>query len=394
MSLRSVDGEGEALSKGERIEARPQGMPTFYPGVITSINPGSNGTAYGILYDDGEKEAMVKRLRIRKPGFGQRYTLSTGTRIEAHFQGQSGRNSLYDGVISAVNSDGTYDITYNDGDIEKSVKRNLIYAICDVKKKKGEAGNKSTESNAPIATKLAHEKKDTALQQFKTKGVTAIFQKFDTDNSKLWRLKNWDTFLKALNEPTLSSIDLTIEKFCEMLSVSCVGEGDKAATQVEALLKYYDDEDNDLSVDLKSLGLLSADGTLAEETSASGVGQPSKCIQVDDLKKETKVKARYGGQANFYAGIIDRCNDDGSYNILYEDGDRELMVPRFRIRLLGTENSTKELNIGDVVDAAFKMDKKKLYKGKISKLSSDGTYEVHFDDGDKDVLAREYIYFY
>jgi len=328
MSLRSVDGEGEALSKGERIEARPQGIPTFYPGVITSINPGSNGTAYGILYDDGEKEAMVKRLRIRKPGFGQRYTLSTGTRIEAHFQGQSGRNSLYDGVISAVNSDGTYDITYNDGDIEKSVKGNLIYAICDIKKKKGEAGNKSTESNAPIATKLAHEKKDTALQQFKTKGVT------------------------------------------------------------------YDDEDNDLSVDLKSLGLLSADGTLAEETSASDVGQPSKFIQVNDLKKETKVKARYGGQANFYAGIIDRCNDDGSYNILYEDGDRELMVPRFRIRLLGTENSIKELNIGDVVDAAFKMDKKKLYKGKISKLSSDGTYEVHFDDGDKDVLAREYIYFY
>ena len=45
-----------------------------------------------------------------------------------------------------------------------------------------------------------------------------------------------------------------------------------------------------------------------------------------------KVEARYMGEADFFAGQIAACNDDGTFNIQYDDGDQEFDVNRIMIR--------------------------------------------------------------
>jgi hypothetical protein len=53
-----------------------------------------------------------------------------------------------------------------------------------------------------------------------------------------------------------------------------------------------------------------------------------------------------------------------------------------------SHGSTKPRRAGDKVEAMFK-GQGKHYPGKIQKVNSDGTYEVLFDDGDKDPAVKE-----
>jgi hypothetical protein len=46
-----------------------------------------------------------------------------------------------------------------------------------------------------------------------------------------------------------------------------------------------------------------------------------------------KVEARFGGGNKYYPGVIERVQEDGTYNIGYEDGDRETHVEEAFIRL-------------------------------------------------------------
>ena len=49
--------------------------------------------------------------------------LSRGDRVEARYRGKS---KWYKGKIMRVNVDGTYDIEYDDGDVERRVRKSLV----------------------------------------------------------------------------------------------------------------------------------------------------------------------------------------------------------------------------------------------------------------------------
>merc|ERR1719353_2077283 len=66
-------------------------------------------------------------------------------------------------------------------------------------------------------------------------------------------------------------------------------------------------------------------------------------------------------------------NRDGTYDVKFDDGDRDREVPNSSIKKLG----------GDKVEARCK-GSKKHYPGKIFMDNRDGTYDVKFDDGDRD----------
>jgi hypothetical protein len=110
---------------GDSVEGRYKGSPNWYPARITAVHAGPAYALYDLLYEDGDREDRVKDLRVKKPGMKQKKDLLVGARIEARFKGGQ---QLFDGVVSAVNGDGTFTITYEDGDIEKSVPRNFISA--------------------------------------------------------------------------------------------------------------------------------------------------------------------------------------------------------------------------------------------------------------------------
>ena len=127
-------GSSGRLEEGAKVEGNYRGRGRWYPAVVKRER--ANGT-FDIDYDDGEKELGVKSdlIRVQEIGFtGRRRSRSPpqettyeeidiGTNIEACYKGGS---KWYSAKIKEKHSDGTYDVRYDDGDIELSIKRSMI----------------------------------------------------------------------------------------------------------------------------------------------------------------------------------------------------------------------------------------------------------------------------
>jgi hypothetical protein len=113
-----------SLSVGDRVEARHGGGPTYFPAEVQAANEG--GT-YALLYEDGDREPRVLRLRIRLAGEKQHANLEVGDVCDVR---HGGGEQLYPGKVTKVVSPGVYNIGYDDGDCEVKVARKLIYGQC------------------------------------------------------------------------------------------------------------------------------------------------------------------------------------------------------------------------------------------------------------------------
>ena len=68
--------------------------------------------------------------------------------------------------------------------------------------------------------------------------------------------------------------------------------------------------------------------------------------------------------------------------------------PTVQIEELMSQNAgslTSQLEVGTLVRARYKK-QRKFFRGKIAQVHANGTYEIHYDDGDEEkALPREYI---
>merc|ERR1711968_412765 len=99
------------------------------------------------------------------------------------------------------------------------------------------------------------------------------------------------------------------------------------------------------------------------------------------LSKGDRVEAKLKGWTKYYKGKITRENRDGTYDILFDDGDRKRDVPSSLIRSLEErrksssnrrKKSSDDISIskGDRVEAKLK-GWTKYYKGKITRENRD-----------------------
>lgn len=106
------------------------------------------------------------------------------------------------------------------------------------------------------------------------------------------------------------------------------------------------------------------------------------------------VECRYGTTPSFYPGSVESVADDGTYTIVYNDGDRETGVVRRRMRLPG-QKQRFSLDVGLVVDARAASDE--VVPGCISRVNADEggghTYDIDFDHGEvAKGLERKFIF--
>lgn len=95
----------------------------------------------------------------------------------------------------------------------------------------------------------------------------------------------------------------------------------------------------------------------------------------------TKIEAKWKG-GSFYKGTIAAFNADGTYAVNYDDGDKEASVKESNIKL---QEVTPVLSykVGDKIEAHWKGGQT-WWKGTIAAVNADGTYNINFDDGDKE----------
>ena len=122
------------------------------------------------------------------------------------------------------------------------------------------------------------------------------------------------------------------------------------------------------------------------------------------FREGDKVEARFKGKARWFKGTVEAANRDGTYDIRYEDGDRERDVVAEYVRKLdgsGSRDSRDRddrdsgarrgrrapspvpIREGDTVEARFR-GKMKWFKGTVESVNRDGTFDIRYDDGDRE----------
>ncbi len=115
----------------------------------------------------------------------------------------------------------------------------------------------------------------------------------------------------------------------------------------------------------------------------------------DRFSEGDKIEADYRGRGKFYPGKISRDRGDDTYDIDYDDGERETRVSKRQIRKKDRSRSRSRsprgggrLREGDKVEADYR-GRGRFYPGKIDRDRRDGTYDIAYDDGERETRVEE-----
>lgn len=355
-----ADGRNENFAVGEKVEARFGGRSRWFEATVERKN--RDGT-YHLLYNDGDKERNVERYLIRRVDAGGcrrsgddlpgRQTksiteadragesasedLQEGDKIEARYrQGQK----WYPGVIRTVNHDGTYNIRYNDGDIEHSVQRASI-------REKGDR---------PASPKILAKNSNN-------------FVAGDEVEARLGGRARWfRATVERKNKDGTYHLLYSDGQEERMVEEELIRRGNPKA---DARNSKREDSDEIACERVSSVDSLTSNGSR---------------YRVGD-----KVEARFRGGSRWFKGTIDGENPDGTFRLLYADGDRERAVHAGLIRRLGSngdeakvaieDSSHTAFRVGDTIEARYKRGTR-WYPGAIRKANLNGTFDIRYNDGD------------
>eukprot|EP00615_Pteridomonas_danica_P004106 CAMPEP_0114364430 /NCGR_PEP_ID=MMETSP0101-20121206/27502_1 /TAXON_ID=38822 ORGANISM="Pteridomonas danica, Strain PT" /NCGR_SAMPLE_ID=MMETSP0101 /ASSEMBLY_ACC=CAM_ASM_000211 /LENGTH=788 /DNA_ID=CAMNT_0001511951 /DNA_START=35 /DNA_END=2401 /DNA_ORIENTATION=- len=120
-----------SLSVGTPVTVDYKKSGNFFDGKVKTCRPDGD---YDIIYDDGDSENKVPLTRIRvkeadntvdkkttpkkEPAVSQSESVSASARVEVNYKNTG---KFYAGSVAVVNSNGTFNIGYDDGDSEKNV---------------------------------------------------------------------------------------------------------------------------------------------------------------------------------------------------------------------------------------------------------------------------------
>lgn len=104
----------------------------------------------------------------------------------------------------------------------------------------------------------------------------------------------------------------------------------------------------------------------------------------DALEVGSRVDVNYRGLGHLYSGTITQLNSDGTYTVNYDDGEIGSSIPKASIYSSElTPKSTMNFAIGMRVEVNYRaMDV--YYPGAIAGIHPNGTFDIHYDDGDRE----------
>ncbi|KAH8049813.1 tudor domain-containing protein [Aureococcus anophagefferens] len=373
-------GKGGAFAVGAKVEARYRGKSKYYAGVIAKDN--GDGT-YDIDYDDGEKESKVAEALIKASApapaaTGTGGAFAVGAKVEARYRGKS---KYYAGVIAKDNGDGTYDIDYDDGEKETKVAEALIKA--------------SAAAPAPAAGKggaFAVGAKVEAKYRGKSKYYAGVIA---TDNGDGTYNIDYDD-----GEKETKVAEALIKASAAAPAPAATGTGGAFAVgaKVEARYrgksKYYagviavDNGDGTYNIDYDDG---EKETKVAEALIKASAAAPAPAAgKGGAFPVGAKVEAKYRGKSKYYAGVIAADNGDGTYNIDYDDGEKETKVAEALIKASAAAPAPAATGTGGAfaVEARYR-GKSKFYAGVIAVDNGDGTYNIDYDDGEKETKVAE-----
>lgn len=445
----SVDVKGRRdgeYVEGDKVEARFGGRPRWFTGKVARAN--RDGT-YHIVYVDGDEERSVPKSFIRRPlgsgdeareesKGGNRADEATDGRTKVHHVGgeiearyKKGRK-WYPGKIQAVNRDGTYDIRYADGDSERDVEPELVRDTSTVSLDSAATGDELLKGDRVEARFGGRSRWSKATVDRKHRDGTYSLR-YDDGEEEVAVEKRLIRGIGARTSPWAGSrspgrrVVSGVESETDNAVSKAFRVGDDIEARYQRGLKWfpgvirainrdgtydirYKDGDSERDVEpglIRGLGMASTNSlvTTSSESNNTRIGSPSG----SDFVVGEKVEARFGGRSRWFKATVDAKNRDGTYDLLYADGDEERRVAKELIRTVdggtgkrqgsrspgrrvmsgaGTDSEADPvgrtmLRKGDEIEARFKRGSK-YYPGVISAVNRDGTYDIRYKDGDSE----------
>jgi len=138
------------LKEGTRVEGNYRGKGLWHTGKISRVR--LNGT-FDVAYDDGESESGVNACDIRSLDAGKSdereapmtVNLEEGARVEGNYRG---KGIWYAGKVSRDRQDGTYDVAYDDGEVENRIESNYIRLLRVVPSPPMELSNQNNDNGS------------------------------------------------------------------------------------------------------------------------------------------------------------------------------------------------------------------------------------------------------
>ena len=137
-------------------------------------------------------------------------------------------------------------------------------------------------------------------------------------------------------------------------------------------------------------GLKLEDGQTLLDIARSNKKQAAIGALLDCFREGDAVEADYHRHGHYYAGKITSVREDGSYDVLYDDGDAEACVAPESVRRRSEkpeaarpETGEPAFSVGDAVWA------KTYYPGAIEKVHEDATYDILYEDGEREARVAE-----
>ena len=93
------------------------------------------------------------------------------------------------------------------------------------------------------------------------------------------------------------------------------------------------------------------------------------------IEEDSRVEANFRAMGSWYAGTVTCTRADGTYDVLYDDGDFEPRVGLARIRQLGSVAEGARVQANHLGSGCW-------YPGTVVCVREDGTYDVRYDDGE------------
>jgi cytidine deaminase len=398
------------LREGDKVEARYKGRARYFPGVVRRAN--RDGT-FDINYDDGERELGVLAEYVRaldEPAKRQSpertaassskdaLVLREGDKVEARYRG---RERWFAGTIRRVNRDSTYDINYDDGEKELSVAAELVRLI----------GSTSSSSNSSAKTSSALREGDAVEANYRQKGkwFKGKISRKNLDNSYNIAYDDGDTESSVLAENVRRLGDSNSGSVAVGDAPLQLRDGDKIEARYRGRERWfagvvkranrddtydinYDDGERELGVAANLVRLIGSTSSSSSKANGSKAASP-------ELLEGDKIEARYKGRERYFPGVVRRVNRDGTYDINYDDGERELGVLADYVKLIGSSSSSKkltdvaelQLREGDKVEARYR-GRERYFPGTVRRANRDGTYDINYDDGEKELgVLAEYV---
>ena len=340
-----------------------------------------------------------------------------------------GWTEYYPGKIVKVRMDGTYDITFDDGEKKKSVqekylkkKNNNDESEDDDNRPKrrnhidseddGDRSNRSNRSNRSSNKRRSNNDSDEDSESEPNPGhsiAKSIRRKLATHYNEY--VNEFKTLFKPHDKKKTGIIKSN--KFKDAFSKFAKDTGLKlTSTEISKISRAYKDSNKDIRYE-QFLALCRNDYV-----------KPPARRTVGDT-----VRAKCQGWDDFFSGTITKVKDDGTYDITFEDGEKKKSVREKEIKGtvpfvdsddsdLDQDSSKKKRGRSDRSDRSDRGVKRnesedddeygnqgtrrvgdrveakcrgwdRHFPGKITKVRLDGTYDITFEDGEKKESVNE-----